>query len=180
MAKNDNAHSLRMTAAIRDVIGQEAAADFEARFALSKAASVEKKFQWAQAACLDLTERFDRAELMRIRERCICNDGASTAKLLAKYRREAGSLQGMVELFNSRETFAWLEYVSDRELVFCYPQCYCGCVKRGDGLLPEAWCYCTVGYAKRLFGQLLGEAVQAELLESIKTGGKRCAVRVTW
>lgn len=180
MTKNDNAHSLRMTAAICEVVGEAAAADFEVRFALSKAASIEKKFQWAQQACLDLTERFDQNTLLQLREKCICNDGASTAKLLAKYRKEAGSLQGMVELFNSRETFAWLEYVSDRELIFCYPQCYCGCVKRVEGLLPEAWCYCTVGYAKKLFGHLLEVPVQAELLESVKTGGKRCAVRVTW
>lgn len=180
MPKNDNAHSLRMTAAIRDVLGEEAAADFEMRFSLSKAASIEKKFQWAQAACLDLTERFDKETLLRVREKCICNDGASTARLLRRYKNEAGSLQGMVELFNSRETFAWLEYVSDRELIFCYPQCYCGCVKRVEGLLPEAWCYCTIGYTKKLFEQVLEEPVQAQLLESVKTGGKRCAVRVTW
>jgi len=178
--KNDNAHSLRMTAAIREVMGESAAADFEVRFALSKAAGIEKKFQWAQAACQDLTARFDTDTLLRLREKCICNDGASTAKLLTKYRNEAGSLQGMVDLFNSRETFAWLEYISERELIFCYPQCYCGCVKRVEGRLPEAWCYCTVGYAKKLFGQLLGVPVRAQLLESLKTGGKRCAVRVMW
>lgn len=180
MPKNDNAHALRMAGAIREMIGEEAAADFEKRYPLSKTANIEKKFQWAQSACTDLGARYDKDTLLRIREKCICNDGASTAKLLAKYRKEAGSLQGMAELFNSRETFARLEYVSDRELIFCYPQCYCGCVKRVEGLLPEAWCYCTVGYAKRLFGQLLEAPVQAELMESIKTGGKRCAVRVTW
>lgn len=180
MPKNDNAHAMRLTAAIREVIGVGEAADFEARFPLSKAAGIEKKFQWAQQACLDLTARFDQTTLLRVREKCICNDGASTAKLLAKYRKEAGSLQGMAELFNSRESFAWLEYVSERELIFCYPQCYCGCVKRVEGQLPEAWCYCTVGYAKKLFGQLLETPVQAELLESVKTGGKRCAVRIVW
>lgn len=180
MPKNDNAHSLRMAAAIRDVIGEEAAAGFEGEFPLSKAASIEKKFHWTQSACEALTAQYDRETLLRVRERCICNDGASTAKLLQRYRAEAGSLQGMAELFNSRESFAWLEYVSENELVFCYPQCYCGCVKRVEGLLPEAWCYCTIGYAKKLFEQALDTPVQAQLLETIKTGGKRCAVRVTW
>ena len=180
MPKSDNAHALRMTAAIREVIGEAAAQAFEERFPLSKSASIEKKFGWAQQSCGDLAERYPEDAVQAVRERCICNDGASTARLLRRYWKEAGSLQGMAELFSSRETFTWLDYVSDRELIFGYPQCCCTCVKRVDGVLPRAWCYCTVGYAKKLFQQVLEAPVQAELLESVKTGGKRCAVRVTW
>lgn len=180
MARNDNAHALRMTNALQEVIGEDAAADFARRFPLSKAADIEKKFRWAQEGCAYLVGQYDAATVQQVREKCICNDGATTAKLLRKYHAQAGDLRGMVEQFNSHETFAWLEYVSERELVFCYPQCYCGCVKRVEEQLPEAWCYCTVGYCQRLFGQVVDSPVQAALLESVKTGGKRCAVRITW
>lgn len=180
MARNDNAHALRMVEALRETLGEAVAAEFAAQYPLSKSADFKKKCHWAQESCAYLASQHDKDTLLRIREKCICNDGATTARLMRQYRAQAGDLRGMTELFNSRETFAWLEYVSDRELIFCYPQCYCGCVKRGEGLLPEAWCYCTVGYAKKLFEQLVGQPVQAELLESVKTGGKRCAVRVTW
>lgn len=180
MPKNDNAHALRMAAALRETLGEAAADEFAAKFPLSKAASIEKKFQWAGEGCGYLASRYDRERLLRIREKCSCNDGATTAKKLRHYLAQAGSVKGMAELFNSRETFAWVEYVSDRELIFCYPQCYCGCVKRVDGILPEAWCYCTIGYAKRLFAQVFDKPVEAQLLESVKTGGQRCAVRVMW
>ena len=180
MAKNDNAHALRMAAALRDVVGADTADAFAQAFPLGKTADIEKKFRWAQQGCEALSLQLDADTLLKVREKCICNDGASTAKKLRKYLQQAGSLQGMAELFNAAETFARVEYVSEREVLFCYPQCYCACVKRVEGVLPRAWCWCTVGYAKRVFAQVLDHPVEAQLLESVKTGGKRCAVRIVW
>ena len=60
-----------------------------------------------------------------------------------------------------------------------YPQCYCSCVKRIDGQLPKAWCYCTLGYSRRMFETILGKEAEGELLSSIKAGDDVCRIRIT-
>ncbi len=44
--------------------------------------------------------------------------------------------------------------------------------------MPKTWCYCTLGHARKLFSQVFGPQIQAELWETVKSGGKRCVVFV--
>lgn len=180
MPKNDNAHSLRLVASLREHVGAEAAREFEARLPLSKSADIGKKFAWAEAACAYLEERFDAETIRRVRMDCACNDGKSIAEKLRKYLKKAGSLREFAEDFTAHETFASLTYVSEHELRFCYPECYCACVKRAPGTLSRTWCLCTLGNARMIFRALFQKEVQVALLQSVKSGGEKCEIRVTW
>lgn len=128
--KNDNAHSLRLVESLRRHAGEDAAEEFERMHPLSKSADYLKKFEWAKEACGFLEEHFDAGSIETIRRDCRCNDGKSNAEKMRKYLNRAESVREFTELFNRSETFASLEYISERELRFCYPQCYCSCVKR--------------------------------------------------
>ncbi len=180
MPKNDNAHALRMVSGIEKHAGTDAARQFADQHPLSKSASIEKKHQWAQEACAYLTAHFDENTIRAIRRECRCNDGRAIAEKLLKYLRRNASLQDFVADFNRSETFASLEYVGEKCLLFCYSSCYCACVKRVPGELPRAWCECTLGNAEGIFRAVFGDSVQVALLESIKTGGTRCAIQVAW
>ena len=59
MAKNDNAHSIRMVNSIKMNIGNEMAKQFEESYPLSKSADVNKKYNWALNTCNYLEENFD-------------------------------------------------------------------------------------------------------------------------
>ena len=63
-------------------------------------------------------------------------------------------------------------------LLLVYPECYCACVKRVEEPISKTWCLCTLGHVKGLFYQVLDREVEAELVETIKTGGARCAVKL--
>ena len=178
--KNDNAHSVRLVESLRRHAGEETAAEFERLHPLSKSADVEKKFQWALDACGFLESRFDEDTVEQIRRDCRCGDGKSTAEKMRKLLNRAESVREFVGRFNETETFASLEYVSERELRFCYPQCYCACVKRVPEPVPRTWCLCTLGNAESIFRALLGKTVRVSLLGSIKTGAARCVISVTW
>ena len=180
MAKNDNAHSIRMASCIRGHFGDAAGAEFEESFPLSKSASVEKKYAWAKSVCGYLEERFDSETIITLRKNCRCNDGKSIALKLLKYLKKAETLEAFVQSFNENESFASLEYLSDNRLLFCYPECYCGCVKRAPGQLSNTWCYCTLGNAEGIFHSLFQRDVKVTLRESIKNGGTRCAIEVEW
>ncbi len=179
MTKNDNAHSLRMVESIKQ-LDCGLAADFENSHRLSKSADIEKKFEWADGACRFLAEHFAENEIVEIRKRCRCNDGKSIADKMAKYLNKSNSIREFVELFNQNESFARLEYISENSILFCYPQCYCACVKRVPKELSKAWCYCTLGNAEGIFERLLMKEVKVNLLESIKTGSHRCVISVEW
>ncbi len=181
MPKNDNAHSLRLVQSLRQHTGDGNAEEFEAKHPLSKAATPEKKFIWAGDACRFLREHFDEDTTLRIRKECRCNDGKSIADKLLGYLKQADSIQQFTAAFNAKETFASLEYITERKIRFCYPQCYCACVKRVEGSLPKAWCYCTLGNAEAIFKRVFpGENIRVTLLESIKTGGECCVIQVEW
>ena len=181
MPKNDNAHSLRLVESLRSNAGADIANQLEERFPLSKSASPEKKHRWATETSQFLEAHFDTETVIRIRKDCKCNDGKSIAAKLLKYLHQANSLQQFVDDFNANETFASLEYLSERKLRFCYPQCYCACVKRVPGSVPKAWCYCTLGNIESIFKQVFPQHnPRATLIESIKTGGTRCIIEIEW
>lgn len=180
MPKNDNAHSIRLVDSLRKNAGEHTAAEFEARYPLSKSANIEKKFEWAGAACGYLEQNFDAETIAKIRKECRCNDGKSIAARLLKYLNKAASIGEFVELFNQNETFASLEYISENKILFCYPECYCACVKRVPRELSKTWCYCTLGNAEGIFTEVFKKDVKVTLLGSIKTGADRCTIEVEW
>ncbi len=180
MPKNDNAHSLRMVESFKRNISSDVAAEFEEKYPLSKSADIVKKFGWAQATCNYLEENFGEETIVKVRKECRCNDGKSIADKLLKYLNMAENIQEFVDSFNEKESFAQLEYISESKFLFCYPQCYCACVKRIPQELSKTWCYCTLGNAEGIFKAVFKKEVKVRLLESIKAGGARCVIEVEW
>ena len=179
MTKNDNAHSVRMVESIKQM-DSSFATDFENRHRLSKSAKIGKKFEWADDVCHFLEEHFTEDTIIEIRKSCRCNDGRSIANKMAKYLNKSNSIRKFVDLFNQNESFACLEYISENSILFCYPQCYCACVKRISKELSKTWCYCTLGNAEGIFEKLFMKEVNVNLLGSIKTGSHRCVISVEW
>ena len=94
--------------------------------------------------------------------------------------KKADSIKELAYLFNQNETFASLEYISENKILFCYPECYCPCVKRVPEELSETWCYCTLGNAEGIFSEVFKKDVKVTLLKSIKTGADKCVIEVEW
>ena len=141
MAKNDNAHSIRLVESLSRNVGRDAAKEFEEKYPLSKSANIEKKYEWAKSACDYLEEHFEKDTIVKIRKECRCNDGKFSASKIIKYLNKSESIKDFVESFNEKETFASLTYISDNKILFCYPGCYCACVKRVPQELSKTWCY---------------------------------------
>lgn len=178
MAKNDNAHSVRLVDSLRKLAGNNEAECFEEKYPLTKSANIEKKYEWAKNACDYLEEHFDTETIKEIRKECRCNDGKSIAIKILKYWNKVNSVEQFVNDFNENETFAVLEYISDNKILFCYPECYCACIKRVPKEISKTWCYCTVGNAEGIFREVFKKDVKVELLASIKTGGNKCVIEV--
>lgn len=178
MPKNDNPHVLRLAAALRAHQGDSAADAFADAHPLPKSADVGKKHRWACDICAALSAQYDADTAAAIRRDCRCSDGRTMAAQIAGCIRKAGSIADGCALFTRGNPYAFLEYVSDKELLFGYHACVCSCVKRAEAPVPLLWCECSCGYAEAMLRQVFGEGVQVELLGSVKAGGTRCEMRV--
>ena len=57
-------------------------------------------------------------------------------------------------------------------------QTVCVCPAVRQGMTPQAFCACTLGWQEAAYSAILGKPVKAELEESILRGGKRCVYRI--
>lgn len=176
MAKNDNAHALRFYDCLTR-LDEEAAIDFAGEHPLSKSADYRKKFDWARAQCEFLEGRFSPEAIADIRAGCHCEAGAAMAARMRGYLAKAGDMAEFARIFNEKEKSVKLEAV-EGGLLFIYPECYCACVKRVPEPISRTWCLCTLGHVRGLFSQVLGREPEVELLETVKSGGERCVVKV--
>ncbi len=180
MAKNDHPHAMRMYQALSDVKDSAYADSFTEKYPLSKSANVEQKHRWACACCNYLEQHCTPDEATSIRRACRCNDGKTMANAILSAIRKADGLASACELFTQQNQYAFLEFVNDHELFFGYHACVCSCVKRSEQDVPLLWCECSVGYALSMFRMVFGESVEVSLLESVKSGGSCCKMRITW
>lgn len=180
MPKNDNVHALRLLNAICRSTGCDAADAFGQMHPLSKSADINKKFQWACDICASLESRYQTDEAVHLRRACRCGDGKTMAHEIACCIRKAGNLSDGCTLFSRQNGYAFLEYVSDHELIFGYHSCVCSCIKRAAGTVPALWCECSAGYAEAMFQQLFDAPVQVTLLGTVKSGAARCTFRIQW
>jgi hypothetical protein len=178
MPAMDNPHAIRLYDSLCANADKSLAEEFAHKFPLSKSADFERKFKWASDVCEYLERNFDDDAICNIREACNCDNGASKAIKMKAYLRNSTGLTDFAERFNSKETYARLE-TQGESLLFIYPVCYCSCVKRVNKPISKTWCYCTLGYTKALFEKVFGHPVDVVLLESIKTGGNKCVIKVT-
>jgi len=177
MPQTDNPHSIRLYESICKHAGSETAERIAHKIPLSKSADFEKKFVWAESICAGLEKEFDEDTVKSIRMDCACGpEMGKIGKLKTLYQSSSG-LDDFVEKANKLNQGFKIEY-TDGALYLIYPCCYCSCVKRIDKPISKSWCFCTLGYTKKMFEHILGQAVTVGLIESVKTGGKTCRIKV--
>jgi len=177
MAKTDNPHSERLYQSLLTHTDEATAAQIAHHIPLSKSADFKKKFAWAEDVCQSLMARFDDETIRAIRMDCACSPEMGKIGSLQKLYAKSSDLDDFAAKANAHSQGFTIRHENDA-LFLCYSECYCSCVKRVDKEVPVSWCYCTLGYTKKMFTHILGRAVGVELIESVKTGGRQCIIKV--
>jgi predicted hydrocarbon binding protein len=97
------------------------------------------------------------------------------AALIDRYK---GNLKGFLEE-GRRLWMAEADYDEPNgtiRIVDRSPTCSCPLVK--EGLTPQSFCDCTLGWQEETYSAILGRPVKAELEESILRGGRKCVFRI--
>ena len=177
MPANDHPQALRFLESMALHGEREAGERFAAAHPLAKKAGARQQFDWARDLCAFLNETYDDETVRAIRMDCACGPAFGKGRIKALYREEPdpAAFAERVNALDYGFTLTW-DGVS---WCLVYPECYCACVKKIAEPLPRAWCDCTVGYPKRMFEDVFGRPVEAELLSSVKQGGDACRIRIT-
>ncbi|MDR1693046.1 MAG: DUF6144 family protein [Oscillospiraceae bacterium] len=178
MPANDNPHAIRLYESLTRNVGEDAAREIMQGNPLSKAADHEKKFRWAERICAGLERTLDHDAVKKVRMDCACGPDTGKISKLTKLFQSSSHFCEFAEKVNAlNEGFT---VNAERDALFLvYPQCYCSCVKRVTKPISQTWCYCTLGYTKKMFEGILGRDVYVELISSVKTGGESCVIKIT-
>lgn len=174
-----NIQGINVQNAIEKQLGKAAADEFVAKLPLSKSADYLRKFKWAKDVCDYLEDSYTPDEVKAVRFSCSCMPPEDKIAKIRQLYENAKDLDAFAEAFEREYNGTNLLWHEGETLFFGYPTCYCSCVKRVKDTLPKTWCLCTLGYTKKLFDAVLGCDTVVELIESIKTGGSRCVMKIT-
>jgi len=178
MPKSDNPHAIRLRESLTAHSGVETAARIMEALPLPKSADYIKKFDWAEKVCAALEAEFDADTVRAIRMDCACGPETGKINKLKAVFEKSVDMADFAAKANVLQQGFTIRY--ERGALFLvYPECYCSCVKRVDKPISASWCDCTLGYTKRMFSNVLSRGVAVSLVESVKTGGKQCIIRIT-
>lgn len=68
-------------------------------------------------------------------------------------------------------------HLRDGKIIGIYDKCYCGLVKKLNGL-PSLYCYCSAGWYERLFSSVFDRPVEVTKIKTIPDGANHCEFEI--
>ena len=178
MANHEDPNLIRLMESMEKHGKKDAGEKYSNESFLEETADNNEKFAWAKKTCAFLTENFDEKTVKAIRMDCACGPQYEWIQSVKDAYDSSTGPEDFVEKTNALNLGYWLEY-DGSSFFLMYPQCYCDFVNQVEETLPKAWCYCTLGYTKRMFEYVLGKDVEVELITAVKSGDKECRIKIT-
>lgn len=178
MPKNDNTMSMRLYKSLKVNVSTEAADKMAETLYLSKSADFKRKFKWVNDVCEHLENTYDADKIKIIRMDCSCAPSKNYMEKVKNMYLDSDSFDEFCDKYNAEYNGEHSISHNSEAIFFSYPTCYCSCIKRADANVPQTWCLCTLGYVKKLFDYVLERDTEVELIESVKTGGSKCVMKI--
>ena len=132
--------------------------------------------EWVKSTMNRLEQRFNPAEIKKIRMDCQCGYGMKEKlEMIKEWTLSSTSLEDFANYEHAKEAGL---FVQNGALYLKFMFCPCPILAHVDKLETDTWCQCTTGYSKVLFESAWGCAVDVELLKSIKMGHDICLMNI--
>jgi predicted hydrocarbon binding protein len=127
----------------------------------------------------ELTKQVPKADANRIMQECGTSCiGESTIRKAKKLYKESSGMTEFLSKLNDNHIGGGLLQLDGNIISGGYDTCYCGSVSKTKEVMPITYCYCSTGWYKRLFEEVLEKAVEVEILETIASGADKCEFRI--
>ena len=136
---------------------------------------------WISNLLLNVDENSSQEECRKIIKPCSAAhyDFLEMDKVLAPY---VGDIKKFIQFLG--EKWDWkINYNPDSGVIIAdenKTQCVCPMVNKEKGVRSSILCYCSEGFAEKMFSTVLGRTVKATVVSSILRGDKSCKYMIEW
>jgi len=137
--------------------------------------------RWINLLIKDLGESVEEGTKQKILEKCgnVCSHYHGHVEKIRDIKRKAKSLDKILDIMNQEEMWCG-KWIKERNIIYskCNKVCGCPLVVSGIIKLSPTHCYCSHGYMKSIFGEILEKPFEVELEKSIGRGDDICLYTV--
>jgi hypothetical protein len=134
---------------------------------------------WISNLLLNVDENSSQKECRKIMKPCSAAhyDFLEMDKVLAPY---VGDIGKFIQFIG--EKWDWkINYNSDSGVIIAdenKTQCVCPMFNKEKGVRSSILCYCSEGFAEKMFSTVVGHPVKAKVISSIHRGNDRCKYQI--
>ena len=134
---------------------------------------------WISSLLLHIDENSSTEECKKMVKPCSSAhyDFLEMDKLLSPY---VGNVESFIQFI--QEKWGWkIKYEPVSGLILADEnknQCVCPLVNKDRGVRSSILCYCSEGFAEKMFSKVVGKPVNAEVISSIHRGDKTCQYQI--
>ncbi len=137
-------------------------------------------YKWISTLLPSIEANTDREHAKAIIKGCSQSHFDHLAMNKTIVSRFSGKLEAFLEFLKGE--WGWIvDYRKEEGIVLVdenKPACVCPLVQRDIALKSGLLCFCSEGFAERMFSAVVGRPVKAEVQESILRGNKSCKYKV--
>lgn len=157
------------------------AANLPEASAISEADDKNRKFMqdWILTLLLNIDENTSDEECLKIMKPCAMAhyNYLEMDKVLAPY---VGDIEKFTQFIS--EKWDWkIDYNQESGVIIAdenKSQCVCPMVNKEKGVRSSILCYCSEGFAEKMFSTVVGHPVTARVISSIHRGNDRCKYEI--
>jgi hypothetical protein len=137
---------------------------------VKRAAMIKTLMDYLDENCTQQTRK-------SIMEGCNCL-GDSTIDRARRLYEQSQNMNDWLTKLNTHSIGGRYLSIKGKEIQAIYKKCYCGSVSRTKESISRTFCYCSCGWLKSLFEEVLGVPARVTLKRSIIHGDDRCELRI--
>ena len=141
--------------------------------------TAEQKAAFIKTLMERLKKQVPDAVANRIMQECGTSCiGESTIRNSKKLYEESNDMTELLSKLNENHIGGGRLELDGNMISGEYDTCYCGSVSKTKEAIPITYCYCSIGWYRRLFEEILGRTVEVEVIQTIASGADKCEFRI--
>ncbi|WP_346863674.1 DUF6144 family protein [uncultured Draconibacterium sp.] len=135
--------------------------------------------EWISTLLLNLDQNCDESGAREIMKKC-ATAHYKRLKMDEFLKPYEGNLESFIQFIEKE--WGWkINYQKENKVILADENknyCVCPLVNKKNGVKSSILCYCSEGFAEKMFSKVIGQTVKAEVVSSIHLGDKTCIYKI--
>ena len=119
----------------------------------------------------------DDTTAQKIMMDCNCM-GKSVLGKAMRIKRESKNNKELIDKLNKNHIGGGFLTIKGNTISGRYTRCYCGSISKSKEKIPILYCYCSAGWYRKLFENILEKPVNVKIIGTIMSGSDECKFEI--